>query len=352
MSDLHPDLQAGLETLGIADEVPRLREAASRSKDTLGRAQDALLAKVPWHKSDDGLDVLVFGSYAREEATGESDFDYLVVVHRLPEEDKIRSTRHLLDAVQSFVADTLRDLETGRTAEPGRTGIFGTIASAPDLTERIGLEQDTNASHTRRLLLLQESASIYRSELRERLIRSILTRYQLANRNRNRPPRFLINDLLRYWYTQAVDYQAKRWERNERDWGLRYLKLIGSRKLTFASGLASLLLLDDAYPASIDNLMSEFDKPALARLAQLANRPGFEESESLREVFRFVESFLEFLADHERREEAAAVESLEDTEEYPSFHDMRLRGRRMDQHLKSVFFGSLLGERAKRYLVF
>lgn len=352
MASLHPDLHQGLQALDLIHDVPRLHEAADLSGRTLATAWERLREGIPWHKSDDGLDVVVFGSYARGEASGASDFDYLVVVHKLPDEDKVHSTRELMDAVQSYVATELREPGQSGTAEPGRTGVFGTIASAPDLSERIGLEQDTNASHTRRLLLLQESSSIYRPELREKLLRSILARYQLANRNRNRPPRFLINDLLRYWYTLTVDYQAKRWERNERDWGLRYLKLIGSRKLTFASGIASLFLFDDEYPATIDNLMREFDKPALARLAQLANRPGFNEIVSLRNVFLFVETFLEFLSDPDKRAEAAGIESLEEAASYPAFNEMRDKARAMDRDLKSVFFGDLLRDRSERYLIF
>lgn len=70
-----------------------------------------------------------------------------------------------------------RRWRAGRKCRPGRRGLFGHIASAPGLTERIGLEQDTNVSTTRRLLVLEESVSVYRPDRRLELLRAILERY-------------------------------------------------------------------------------------------------------------------------------------------------------------------------------
>lgn len=121
---------------------------------------------------------MVHGSYARGEASDQSDFDHLVIAHGLP--DDIRAAQHLMAKVDELVATKLTagdDPEARTRKQPGTTGLFGRIASAPDLTERIGLEQDTNVSHTRRLLLVQASVSIYQKQLRERLLRRVLDRY-------------------------------------------------------------------------------------------------------------------------------------------------------------------------------
>ena len=121
----------------------------------------------------------------------------------------------------------------------------------------------------------------------KKTMRSILKRYLVDYHNfENVSPlhkrgvaRFLLNDVVRYWRTVAVDYQAKRWDElsppagafQEDDglgleppkWGLRYIKLRSSRKLAFVGSLVSLhgsstvtvLIPDDA----IDGLASDSD---------------------------------------------------------------------------------------------
>lgn len=351
MAELHEDLESALLTLGISGQVPHLRSAADESKEALDSAVSWFEEHVPLDTAI-GMDVLVFGSYARLEATGPSDFDYLVVAHQLPRADQVSCTRELLAAGDRFINEVLTSPGEEATAAPGRTGLFGRIASAPDLSERIGLEQDTNVSHTRRLLLLQESVSIYRPDLRHELVQTVLARYLKANKSESEPPRFLVNDFIRYWYTLAVDYQAKRWEHNEKGWGLRYLKLISSRKLTYAGTLATLLRSSDAHPATNERLAREFGKPPLARLAQLALDPGFDQHDALRDVLLFADEFAAFLANPDLRKRAEKVDSLEDMDADTALAPIRESAHRMDLGLKRVFLDSHLRLNARRYLVF
>jgi len=86
-------------------------------------------------------------------------------------------------------------------------------------------------------------------------------------------PRFLLNDLARYWRTMAVDYQAKVWKRHDSaGWALRYLKLRMSRKLTYAGSVVPLLLrATNKANDAIEFLVQQYvENPPLARLAQLA----------------------------------------------------------------------------------
>ncbi len=347
MTDSGP-FEEALRSLGLEGQTPTLAQNAADSRHVLERAKSAIANAVPPSAAGD-VDVIVLGSFARLEASGESDFDYLVVAHGLPQD--VRVSRQLLNAADSFIEGELKG--SRRSRQPGATGLFGHITAAPDLTERIGLEQDTNLSHSRRVLILEESRSVYRPDLHERLLRAIMERYLVDYPTpKQGPPRFLLNDIIRYWYTIAVDYQAKRWESPSEGWGLRYLKLLTTRKLAYAGTLASLLQCDDQQPATVDYLVQEFSQPPLARLGKLALDGRFHQREALRNAILYAESFAEFLADGDRRDRVKGIDSREEAERVPEFAAMRELADDLAKALESLFFDSHLGPRARRYLAF
>lgn len=364
MADEFDDVryEEALGRLGLGDRVPTLRKGAANSRDTLKKAEAALVEAVK-HREAQHIDVVVLGSYARLEASAESDFDYLIVSHRVPQPDRIQSTRLLLQAMDDFIGKydfdvdqpEAKEADASASRRPGGTGLFGRIASAPDLTERIGLEQDTNISHTRRVLILQESRSVYNQQLHLQLVEAILARYLMDRTGtlepRTSPPHFLLNDVTRHWYTMAVDYQAKRWDSEDDKWGLRYLKLIGSRKLSFAGTAAALLRCSPALPMSLDDLVKEFRRPPLARLANLALDPGFKRQPALRDVVLFAEHFAEELSDPDFRSLARQARSIPELRKVKRVWKLRTEARKMHGRLVEVFFDSNLGARARKYLV-
>ena len=338
---IHPLLEEAAKELSLPLE--HLRGASELSGKLLRGAKDALCVRHP-PTQDDDMDVAVFGSVARREATSVSDFDFVVVAHHVPRPGRVRITRDLLKGTQQ-VGEQLG------LSNPGATGLFGKVLSAPDLTERIGLEQDSNTNHTRRILLLQESESVYVPRLHEELLRSILERYLFDyDPPKEGVPRFLLNDVVRYWRTLAVDYQAKRWEGFGSSWGLRYLKLIISRKLVYAGTLASVLLTKTA---TADYFVGQFRMPSLARLAQLLPRLDPKEKDALRIALEVADEFNGKLGDEAFREEAKSIEHRRDVKSGSDFERCIQRARDLQNALQVLFFESkVLKERSIKYLSF
>ncbi|MBI1844463.1 MAG: nucleotidyltransferase domain-containing protein [Actinobacteria bacterium] len=218
-------------------ELSNLAQAAERTAKCVDAARAAIanyLGREPGHdgKLENGPVIVAFGSIARQEMAPDSDFDYLVILNQL-ESDPQQIQRYRQAANEALKALDL--------SPPGRSGLFGCAISGTDLVNTIGLDADTNLHLSRRILLLEESLGLNDVNQHERLVEAIVARYLHEHHSKNRVPRFLLNDVIRYWRTIAVDYQAKRWDAPEdKKLGLRYVKLITSRKLTFAGMIASL----------------------------------------------------------------------------------------------------------------
>jgi hypothetical protein len=130
------------------------------------------------------------------------------------------------------------------------------------------------------------------------------------------------------------------------------LKLINSRKIGFAGTLVSLLLCDSAQPATVDTLYEQFTRTPLLRLGQLALRDDFDELDDLRKVFLCAERFLSFLSDPNKREQVKNATSPQEAEQLDEFIAMKSLARELATALDAIFFGSLLEQRSRRYLLF
>ena len=186
------------------------------------------------------------GSWGRREVTSESDDDFMVLRVGVPREDARPSIEEVAGALG------------GRP--PGPEEIFGRQVLLDGLRGKIGRDEDTNANLTRRMLLMLESVAICGDDGHGDARRALIAGYLRRTSRTAGRRRFLLNDLVRYWRTIAVDFESKTRARKGEGWGLRNAKLRLSRKALFAGGLLPVL---ECYRHPVSHMLDYMSVPPL-----------------------------------------------------------------------------------------
>ena len=224
--------------------------------------------------------ILTCGSYARREASDSSDIDYFVLA-----DDPCDDT---LSAVSGAISEVV-------SKAPSSDGAFASSVCPGEMLSNIGGQYDNNAKITQRVLLLLEGEWLhnesgllsFRKKILERYIRKDMADHQLAL--------FLLNDIIRYYRTMAVDYEFKTKE-GKKEWAIRNVKLVFSRKLLYASGLFSVAMTaDQTRDDKIRKLEELFAQPVVERMRSICG------AVALSRIMRSYDVFLDRMSDPQVR---------------------------------------------------
>ena len=327
--------------------VSRLAETTGTTFANLERAVlytaseiDRVSGELAKQEIGQGVATCVFGSWARDELTEESDYDWAVLVDHPFEPYEPAVAREML-AAHEHLGDEER--------RPGKQGVFGGPIAVPDLITNVGLDADTNTNLTRRMLLLLESRELH-GHVRETAISQILGRYLNEGVKDFRPPRFLLNDVVRYWRTICVDFEGKSAGGDDPKWGSRNAKLRTSRKLLFVGGFIPVLLcMLFECDRMQEFLVRWFDATPLDRLATAFLFVDFSEAGA--RALGAYDRWIGLMADEDVRAQLRDVRYAT-REDSPLFSEIRELGREFEDALGSLLFSSRLGPVTRAYGIF
>jgi predicted nucleotidyltransferase len=306
--------------------------------------------------------LVVFGSLSRNEWTSGSDVDWTLLL------DTGANPQHY--RVAQRVGDILAKLDL---AKPGDTGTFGNMTFSHDLIHQIGGQEDTNINQTRRLLMILESTAIVGGNVHQRVLKQILQRYvhdglPMALTDEKAAlevPRFLLNDIVRYWRTMTVDYAKKAWDSPNHKWALRKSKLRLSRKLMFTSGLLMCFaceldqanpdahLFDHEHPESrlVNVLLKQVSLTPLDRLCNALLQ--LSSPQTATRLLGAYDRFLAILDDPPSRQKLTQLTPQTATGN-PLFDEVQELGETFNEALEALFFDDhpSLAQCIRRYGIF
>lgn len=315
---VHPQLDSPLARLSSASgrAFPNLvngREATGAG--LLERTEK--LASLD-HNQD--ASIVLMGSWGRAEVTSGSDDDFMLLVNGERRE---------------IVAPPLDSIRTVLTRSPSPGGPFGDPVFADDLVEKVGLDEDDNKNLTRRMLFLLEAVPVTGSSVFQSVRERVLERYLDVSVKDYQPPRFLLNDVVRFWRTMCVDFAGKQHEGTGK-WGIRNAKLRTSRKMLFAGGLLPVLDCFRFDAGQIrEFLTQQFEVPPTDRVAATFIQHSAVDAGA--RTLGAYDDFLGLLDDETFRRELAALTPESATNSDAFAHVERI-GRELQAGLLALLF--------------
>lgn len=292
-----------------------VEEAKRFSENRLHNLRVELSKIVP-----EGELVITCGSYARREASKSSDLDFYSVTA----DENAESSASWQGELNALVSR-----EVGKL--PSAQGAFATNIQKRELLQNYGGSHDSNETITRRMLYLLEGDYLTNEEEFKLIRRQIIERYVNNTPSDHQIAFYLLNDVVRYWRTMAVDYADKTYgARSPKPWAIRNIKLVFSRKLIYASGLFSIALTADrTRERKIEILDELFSTTPIDRIKYVC---GDEASKRLFELYNV---FLGHMSDPETR---AQLDQLKQEDRFSNkwFRDIKNEGHYFSRELMSL----------------
>lgn len=291
-----------------------IEDAKTYSNDKLRSLREAIKLLVPPEEM-----VFINGSFARREASAGSDIDFYIV------------TREENNPRPEWAEQVKSTIEKIVPISPAEDGAFYHVEQLDTLIKNIGGKHDNNHNITRRMLLLLEGEWLFneaglkdiRKRVLERYIADGITDHQLAL--------FLLNDIVRYYRTMAVDYEFKTVETdNVKPWAIRNIKLIFSRKLLYASGLFSVATTAErTRQQKIDELERLFDLTVIDRMEAICGAAA-------RPMLLSYNHFLSKLEDTSMRDHLKSLKK-EHRQDDTIFRELKNEGHHFTRELLKLF---------------
>ena len=293
------------------------------------------------------LDLVVFGSIFRNEFTKGnkdekgSDVDWTLLI------DGQADAGHL-----NVVKSIEKNIKDSHLGEPSPKGAFGSTTISHDLIHHIGGEDDTNQNITRRVLLLLESEKIIFNHDKpditayDRVVNGVLEQYinhdsGLIRHDKPTIPKFLFNDMVRFWRTMCVDFANKQKDQAGQKWGIRNIKLRMSRKMLFVKGMLMCFSQHNIHNNPTEILVSLRDKVRLHPFELLLSlKDQFElDDRDLINLFIYYDEFLSTLNDPEKRKHLTNL-SMQDAFTDPEYQKSKEIGDHFKKTLDEIFINN------------
>ena len=278
-----------------------IKEARKFTTEKLSEIRNDIHRALKKSGNKEKITVIATGSYGREEASPKSDIDHFIIYDAdEAADDEIKLE---LEQIEAVIKQHVPECS-------GSTGTFGknAVIQFSEMKTNIGGEYDDNKSLTRRMLFLLEGTWLYGEGRFERYQRSLLKRYMENSSEKAELPRFLLNDVIRYYRTIATDFEHKVFE-DGKEWGLRSIKLRFSRKILYFGGILTIAEMADAgYSQWEKKAIELFAIPVLSRIERLID------DQCGQEVLEIYDQFLEKISDPKVREALKRVEKEERTQ--------------------------------------
>lgn len=274
----------------------QIRSRHELSLEILGKAKELLLLRVDeWSSADllrEKICIYTTGSFGRLDASKYSDLDVFIVAR---EEEVTRSvllTRTEEIELLASIVHVNRELWLADLDADG-----GFLKVHPLSQFLIGLGKPTDDAEntfTGRLLLMLESKPIFGDTSFEFIRRECVERYwtDYADHSSSFLPAFLINDILRFWRTLCVNYEAGTPQSPAKRRAKNY-KLKFSRLLTCFSAILGIQAeFQVSKTISSDQALAILDRTPLERLEDISNRFDGEINECIRKLKEMYNVFL------------------------------------------------------------